>query len=174
MSANLFSPALAKNLRTAGIWGTLPAVWRRLFTCKYFSRLAKSSLTDVCPNTSFFPSPKIGANSPYIALHCATTPPALQNGTQGQIRRYWRRSCPCWRNKPNPMFFQFFSPSFLKSIFILDTFRYQSLYTTSGSADFWKRRFYLWIFFKLFFLVTTRIHQRFQKFFIPQRHWSAP
>ena len=125
------------------------------------------------PIPTFFLCPKSGqirSKLPYPA----TTLPALQSGTQGQIRRYWRRSCPCWRSKPNPLFFQSFSPSFLKSIFLLDTFCHQSLYTTSGSADFWKRRFLSWIFFKLFFLIMIRIHPRFQKFFILRRHWSAP
>lgn len=55
MSANLFLPASAKNLRTAGIGGILPAVQRRLFSCKHFSHLAKPSLADICSKHPLFP-----------------------------------------------------------------------------------------------------------------------
>ena len=67
MSANLFSLALAKNLRTAGIWGTLPVVWRRLFTCKFFSHLAKLPLADVCSEPLLF---SVAQNRGKFALYC--------------------------------------------------------------------------------------------------------
>lgn len=44
-------------------------------------------------------------------------------------------------------------------IFLLDTYLHQSLYTTSGFADFLKRWFYLWIFFSIFFCINLKTHQ---------------
>ena len=51
-------------------------------------------------------------------------------------------------------------------LFLLDTCFHQSLYTTSGFADFWKRWFCLWIFFNSFFHINLKIHQRSQMFFV--------
>lgn len=51
-------------------------------------------------------------------------------------------------------------------LFLLDTCFHQSLYTTSGFADFLKRWFYLWIFFNIFFRINLKTPQRSQIFFV--------
>ena len=68
MSANLFLPTLAKNLRTAGIWGDLPAVQRGFSPTSIFRICQSPPLQILIPNTSFLPLPKIGANS--LKLPC--------------------------------------------------------------------------------------------------------
>lgn len=80
----------------------------------------------------------------------ATTPPALQSGTQGQTGRYWMLFFSYLRNQQKYLLFQFFLNVFLEIYYPLDTFLQQSLCTTSGFADFWGKDGFIYGYFSTF------------------------
>lgn len=80
----------------------------------------------------------------------ATTPPALQSGTQGQTGRYWMPSFSYLRSQPKYLLFQFFLNIFLAIYYPLDTFLQQSLYTTSGFADFGEQMGFIYGYVSIF------------------------
>ena len=97
----------------------------------------------------FFLRPKSGQIR--SKLPCpATTPPALQSGTQGQTGWYWMVFLSYLRNQQKYLLLQFFLHVFPAIYYPLDTFRQQSLYTTSGFADFGEQVVFIYGYVSIF------------------------
>ena len=98
---------------------------------------------------SFFLRPKPGQIRSKLPFP-ATTPPVSQSGTQGQTGRYWMPFFSYLRNQQKYLLFQFFLNVFLEIYYPLDTFLQQSLYTTSGFADFGEQVVFIYGYVSIF------------------------